>query len=134
MSIKSLQHLMPLSMVHRHCCIGNLCVKCSAIKCCCFTLQEHKGEFYSIFFLESTYWLSCSNIMDAFIMSFLCIDFIKINIIYHIHSTLYTPVEKFLLCPFAFLCRRYCRKTIGFLSVWGFSCWSCWSYFEIFCE
>lgn len=44
----------------------------------------------------------------------ICIDFIKINIIYHIHSTLYTPVEKFLLCPFAFLCRRYCRKTIGF--------------------
>lgn len=27
----------------------------------------------------------------------ICIDFIKINIIYHIHSTLYTPVEKFLL-------------------------------------
>lgn len=44
--------LCSISMVHRHCCIGNLCVKCSAIKCCCFTLQEHKGEFYSIFFLR----------------------------------------------------------------------------------
>jgi hypothetical protein len=62
------QNLMPISMLHQN----PFALKCTTMKFCQIVhLVSTKRCISSELFLL-TYWLSCSNIIDAFIMSFLC--------------------------------------------------------------